>query len=524
MPIKKIRKIKFYDTTLRDGAQTEGISLSLEDKIQIAHRLDQFGMHYVEGGWPGSNPKDMAFFKEIQKRKLRRAKIVAFGSTRRAHTKVASDINVKGLLESKTQVITIFGKSWDFHVKKVFRTSLKENLSMIYETVAYLKSKKKEVIYDAEHFFDGFRENPDYAIKTLQQAARAGADNITLCDTNGGTMPHEIRRAILRVKRSLRVPLGIHCHNDAELAVANSIQAVGEGCELVQGTINGYGERCGNANLVSVIPILQAKMNRSCFSPRKMKELTQVSHFVAEICNMPLQPNQAFTGRSAFAHKGGVHINAMMKSAKTYEHMDPKLIGNRRRYLVSELGGKTNVMLKARELQLDFSKESPEARRILAEVQKLENEGYQFEAAEASFELLVQMLLGKAKTLFKVKKVSVRAEDIGDKIPVSVAEVKLFAKNKEYFVVAEGDGPVNALDSALRKALRSSYPAVDDIRLTDYKVRVVNSEAGTAAKVRVFIQFQDKNRSWTTVGVNENIIEASWKALVDAVEYKLLKG
>ncbi len=524
MTRKKGKKILLYDTTLRDGTQSEGISLSLKDKVQIAQRLDRFGVHYIEGGWPGSNPKDMGFFKEIKKADIRRAKIVAFGSTRRAHTKVAEDANIKALLEANTKAITIFGKSWDLHVTQVFRTSLKENLQMIYDSVSYLKSKRKEVIYDAEHFFDGFKANPDYAIKTLQQAAKAGAANITLCDTNGGTMPHEIRRALLRVKRSVKTPLGIHCHNDAELAVANSIQAVGEGCVLVQGTMNGYGERCGNANLVSIIPILQFKMGQKCLPASKMKELTQVAHYVAEICNMPLENNQPFTGRSAFAHKGGVHINAMMKCAKTYEHMDPRHIGNHRRFLISELGGKTNIMLKARELQLDLEKESPETRKILTEIQRLENEGYQFEAAEASFELLVHRLMGEKKMFFEVQSVAVRTEDIGKDGAVSVAEVKIKAKDKVHFEVAEGDGPVNALDKALRKALRSSYPVIDQIHLTDYKVRVVNSEAGTAAKVRVFIEFQDKDKSWITVGVHENIVQASWQALIEAIEYKLLKG
>ncbi len=519
-----MKKILLYDTTLRDGTQMEGISLSMHDKVLIAECLDRFGIHYIEGGWPGSNPKDLAFFKEIKKSKMRHAKIVAFGSTRRAHTRVSDDANVKALLEAKTKAVTIFGKSWDLHVTEVFKTSLKENLLMIDETVAYLKSKRLEVIYDAEHFFDGFKVNPEYAIKTLQQAARAGADNITLCDTNGGTLPHEIRRAIVRVKRSVKTPLGIHCHNDAELAVANSVQAVGEGCVLVQGTINGYGERCGNANLVSIIPILQLKMNRPCVPDKKLKMLTQVSHYVAEIANMPLENNQPFTGRSAFAHKGGVHINAMLKNRSTYEHMDPRLLGNHRRFLVSELGGKSNVTLKAKELQIQLDKESPETRKILTEVQRLENEGYQFEAAEASFELLIHRLLGKHKAFFEVKSVAVRAENIGDQSPVSVAEVKMAAKGKEHFEVAEGDGPVNALDKALRKALRPAYPEIDQIHLTDYKVRVVNSEAGTAAKVRVFIEFQDKDKTWTTVGVHENIIEASWRALVEAIEYKLLKG
>ncbi len=518
------KKILFYDTTLRDGSQAEGISLSSSDKVMIAKRLDQFGIHYLEGGWPGSNPKDMEFFLAIKKAGLRRSRVAAFGSTRRPHVNVKDDTQLKALLDAGTKTVTIFGKSWDMHVTDVFKVSLKENLLMIYETVAYLKDKKIEVIYDAEHFFDGFKANPDYALKSLQQAAKAGADNLSLCDTNGGTLPHEIRRAILRVKRVVKTPIGIHCHNDSELAVANSIQAVGEGCTLVQGTVNGFGERCGNANLVSIIPNLQLKMGIRCFSPSKMKELTSLAHYVAEICNMPLMNNQPFTGRSAFAHKGGVHINAMTKNARTYEHIEPKAVGNYRRFLVSELGGKTNIMIKARELELHFQKDSPESKKILTEIQRLEYEGYQFEAAEASFELLVQRLLGNVKPHFKLESVSVRTEEIGDNNPRSIADVKLTAKGEQHFESAEGDGPVNALDSALRKALRKAYPAIDEIHLTDYKVRVVNSEAGTAAKVRVFIEFQDKVKSWTTVGVHANIIEASWKALVEAIEYKLHKG
>ncbi|MFH1208010.1 MAG: citramalate synthase [Candidatus Omnitrophota bacterium] len=522
--MSKTKKILFYDTTLRDGSQAEGISLSSHDKLLIAKRLDQFGIHYIEGGWPGSNPKDMEFFAMVKKAGIKRSRIVAFGSTRRAHTKVKDDPNVKALIGAGTRVATVFGKSWDFHVSEVFKTTLKENLLMIYETVAYLKDRRLEVIYDAEHFFDGFKANPDYALETLRQAAKAGADILTLCDTNGGSLPHEIRHAILKVKRSVRTPLGIHCHNDSELAVANSIQAVGEGCVLVQGTINGYGERCGNANLVSIIPDLQFKMKTPCFPAKKMKELTQLSHYVAEVCNMPLVNHQPFTGRSAFAHKGGVHINAMMKNAKTYEHVEPKALGNYRRYLVSELGGKTNIMIKARELEMHFKKDSPETQKILTEIQRLEHEGYQFEAAEASFELLVQKLLGKFKPFFKVKDISVRTENIGKGIPRSIADVTITAGGEEHFESAEGDGPVNALDSALRKALGRSFPSISEIHLTDYKVRVVNSEAGTAAKVRVFIEFQDKDRSWTTVGVHENIIEASWQALVEAIEYKLHKG
>ncbi len=519
-----MKKILLYDTTLRDGTQCEGISLSVHDKILIAKKLDQFGVHYIEGGWPGSNPKDMAFFKDVQKAGIRHAKVAAFGSTRRAHVKVSEDPQIKALLEANTKVVTIFGKSWDLHVTEVFKISLKENLQMIYDSVHYLKSKKKEVVYDAEHFFDGFRANPEYALQAIQMAAKAGADNISLCETNGGRLPHEIRESISRVKRVVKTPLGIHVHNDGELGVANSLQAVEEGVVLVQGTINGIGERCGNANLVSIIPNLQFKMKRPCMPPKKLRELTAVSHYVAEICNMPIMVNQPFTGRAAFAHKGGVHINAMMKNQKTYEHMDPKLVGNHRRFLISELGGKTNIMLKAKELDLDLQKESPETRKILTEIQRLESEGYQFEAAEASFELLVHRLMGREKKFFATQDVQVAAESIGEQNPTVEASVTAVVKKSTQTQKASGDGPVDALFKALRAALVEFYPVVNQIRLTDYKVRVVNSEAGTAAKVRVFIEFQDQGKTWTTVGVNENIVEASWKALVEAIEYKLLKG
>jgi len=517
-------KISFYDTTLRDGAQTEGISLSLADKIEIARKLDHFGMDYIEGGWPGSNPKDIEFFKEMARNPLKHSKIVAFGSTRRAHIKAEQDPNLAAILGARTKAVTIFGKSWDLHVTDVFKTSLKENLAMIRDSVAYLKSKKLEVIYDAEHFFDGFKSSRDYALSTIREAAKAGANAIVLCDTNVGSLPFEVKQAVAAAAAAVRIPLGIHCHNDMNLAVANSLVAVEQGCAQVQGTINGYGERCGNTDLTSVIAVLEYKMKKTFASRIKLNELTKVSHYVAEVCNMPLQFNQPFVGMSAFAHKAGVHVDAMVKNAKTYESLDPALVGNQRKFLVSELSGKTNILAKAKEFNVDLSKESPEMRNILLKIRELENEGYQFEAAEASFELLVKKLTGKYEPYFDhlgFRVMDTKEENEG---VVSEASVKVKVKGEVEHTAASGDGPVNALDNALRKALKRFYPVIANIHLTDYKVRVVNSQAGTAAKVRVFIQFQDDKKSWQTVGVSENIIEASWQALVDAVEYKLHKG
>ncbi|MBI1977438.1 MAG: citramalate synthase [Candidatus Omnitrophica bacterium] len=518
-------KIQIYDTTLRDGTQGEGMSLSLNDKLLLAKRFDEFGIDYIEGGWPGSNPKDLAFFKEAKKIKFRHAKLVAFGSTRRANVKVSSDDNIKALLEAGTKTVTIFGKSWDFHVKEVFKTSLKENLGMIRESVEYLKSKKLEVIYDAEHFFDGFHENSDYAIKTIREAALAGADMIVLCDTNGGSLPHQIAVALKRARKATRAPIGIHVHNDGNLAVANSVTAVEHGAIQVQGTINGYGERCGNANLVSIIPVLQLKLKLKVLPQKSLKQLTELSHYVAEVCNMPIENNQPFTGQSAFAHKGGVHVNAMLKNRKTYEHINPSLVGNATRFLVSELSGKSNVMFKAKELGIELDPNTSHTKAILQKVRELENQGYHFEAAEASFELLMKKELGKYKKFFEVKTAVISNEIIGDKNPTVGATVKIAAKGEESEATEVGNGPVDALYKAFAKALVNFFPQVSDIHLTDYKVRVVDSYAGTAAKVRVFIQFQDKvGHVWSTVGVSENIIEASWQALVDAVEYKLLKS
>lgn len=518
MPAKKI---EIYDTTLRDGSQSEGISFSVQDKLLIAKRIDELGFAYIEGGWPGANPKDIAFFEQVRALKFKHAKIVAFGSTRRAGIRASEDENLRGLIESETSVITIFGKSWDLHVRDVFKVDLEENLQMIHDSVKYLRSKGREVIYDAEHFFDGYRHNPEYAVRTLEAARDAGASTLVLCDTNGGTMPTQVSRAVADVRERLRHPLGIHTHNDCALAVANALAAVEAGAEHVQGTINGLGERCGNPDLIAITANLQLKMGYACVTAAKLKELTEAARYVAEISNMIQPKNQPYVGTSAFAHKGGVHINAVTKNPETYEHVDPALVGNRRRFLVSELGGKTNIALKAQELEINLKKESPEARRILQAVQEKENQGYQYEAAEASFELLVRQITGKRRRFFEFERVSVSAENIQAGDAHSEATVVLTVKGEQGIGIERGDGPVNALDRALRKALARFYPEINSIHLDDYKVRVVNSEAGTAAKVRVFIEFRDEKTLWTTVGVSTNIIDASWQALVDAIEYKL---
>ena len=516
-------KIEVYDTTLRDGSQGEGLSFSVQDKLLIAKRIDELGFDYIEGGWPGANPKDIAFFEEIKKIKLKNSKIVAFGSTRKAHSKASEDDNLKGLLAAETQVITIFGKSWDMHVQEVFKTNLEENIRMIDDSVRFLRSKGKKVIYDAEHFFDGYAQNPDYALKTLETALEAGASVLVLCDTNGGSMPSKISKIVREIKSRIQHPLGIHTHNDGGVGIANAITAVEAGVEHVQGTINGYGERCGNPDLITIVANLQLKLGFSCLPSAKLKELTEVARFVSEVSNMVQAKNQPYVGLSAFAHKGGVHINAVMKNPETYEHIDPSVVGNRRRFLVSELGGKTNIMLKAQELDITLKKESPETRKILQKVQDRENEGYQYEAAEASFELLIQEVTGKKKEFFKVKEVKMSAEIIGDKDPEAKATVVIEKGDKSVKSEALGDGPVNAIDNAFRKALATFYPVIEEVHLDDYKVRIVDSKAGTAAKVRVFIEFSDGKKTWTTVGVSTNIIDASWLALKDAYEYKLLK-
>jgi len=518
-----MRKVKVYDTTLRDGSQGEGISYSVMDKIRIAEELDKTGIDFIEGGWPGSNPKDREFFLKISQRKLKSAKICAFSMTRRPNTKAEDDASIKALLKSNAQVITIVGKTWDFHVREVLKTTLDENLSMISDTVAYLVKKGFTVFYDAEHFFDAYKANKDYALKTLLSAQGAGAQALCLCDTNGGTLTSEITRVIGEIKDRIGVDLGIHCHNDAGVAVANTIAAVEAGANIVQGTINGYGERCGNADLIPVIANLKIKLNIDCIPPDKLKQLTHLSHFVSEISNMRTKSEQPFVGDSAFAHKGGMHINAIMKNPLSYEHIDPSLVGNHRRILVSELGGKTGILLRAKDLSYDLSKEDPQTKKILELVQSLEHKGYQFEAAEASFQILMQKALKKHKKFFELEGFKVVIEKRSDKKIISEAVIKLKVKGIREHTAAEGDGPINALDNALRKALKDFYPTLAKMHLSDFKVRVLDEKAGTAAKVRVLIQSQDEEDTWNTIGVSGNIIEASWQALVDSVEYKLLK-
>ena len=518
-----MRKVEIYDTTLRDGSQGEGISYSVMDKISISSELDKLGIHYIEGGWPGSNPKDMDFFLKMSKKNLKNSSLAAFGSTRKAGVKAEEDGILKGLLKSQAKYITIFGKTWDLHVKDVLKTTLEENLNMIRDTVNFLTGRGLTVFYDAEHFFDAYKANKEYSVKCLSMAEEAGAKAIVLCDTNGGTITSEIAKIVNDIRPRIKVLLGIHCHNDAGLAVANSIAAAEAGADMVQGTINGYGERCGNADLIPIIANLQIKMGFDCLSRDKLKDLAHVSNFVSEISNMRPRNDQPYTGSSAFAHKAGVHINAIMKNPRSYEHIDPELVGNKRRILVSELAGKTGVLIRAKDLEFDLSKEDPKTKKILKLVQDLEHKGYHFEAAEASFELLMKRALKKYKKFFELEGFRVVIEKKSDKKITSEAIIKLKVNGIKEHTAADGDGPVNALDNALRKALKDFYPALSEMHLSDFKVRVLDENAGTAAKVRVLIQSQDKDDTWNTIGVHENIIEASWEAMLDSVEYKLLK-
>ncbi|UCG35839.1 MAG: citramalate synthase [Candidatus Omnitrophota bacterium] len=517
-------KVYIYDTTLRDGAQTEGISYSLHDKINIAKKLDQFGIDFIEGGWPYSNPKDTELFDYFKKHPLRKSKLVPFGSTAHPANPAFKDKNLASLIKSHTEYVTIFGKSWDLHVKDVLKITMEENLKIILESVKFLKKNKKKVFYDAEHFFDGYKANPNYAINTLKAALEGGADLLVLCDTNGGTLLEEVQEIANEVKAQVAVDsFGIHCHNDLGLAVANSVACVPMGCVQIQGTINGYGERCGNADLVPIIGILKLKMNCTLTCDKQLKELTELSYFVSEVSNMVHRDNHPFVGRSAFAHKGGVHIDAMLKHPLAYEHLNPQVVGNRRRFLISELAGKSSVVVKAKELEFELDKKSARAKKIHKLIQSLEKDGYQFEAAEGSFKLLLEREFTKYKKFFDLLGFRVIVEKREDNRLISEATIKLKVKGAAQYTASEGDGPVNALDSALRKALRKFYPTLSQMHLTDFKVRVLDAKEGTAAKVRVLIESQDEKESWSTVGVSENIIEASYNALVDSIEYKLLK-
>ena len=515
-------RVYVYDTTLRDGAQGAGVSFSLLDKLKAAQKLDEVGVDYVEGGWPGSNPKDIEFFERVKALQLRHAKVAAFGSTRRADVDAEDDLNLKQLVKAGTPVATIFGKSWLFHVHEVLRTTPQENLRMIRDSVAFLKAHVPEVIYDAEHFFDGFKDDPDYAFETLRAAAEAGADWLVLCDTNGGSLPEEIFEITQRVRQAFRVPLGIHTHNDGGLAVANALAAVRAGARHVQGTINGYGERTGNADLCSVIPNLTLKMGfRALPDPAKLKQLTPLSRTISELANLEPDPRLPFVGANAFTHKGGTHVNAMLKNPRTFEHIPPELVGNRRRYVLSELSGRSNVLEKAREL--GFRLADDEAKRLLDELKRLEHEGYQFEDADASFELLIRRARDEVPEFFELVRYHVQGHRAHAKAERATAVVKVRVQRQEVVEGAEGDGPVSALDNALRRALVRFYPEIEGMRLVDYKVRILERERGTAAKPRVLITTKDASgATWSTVGVSYDIIEASWLALRDGYVYGLL--
>lgn len=514
--------VTIYDTTLRDGTQGTGISFSTLDKIRVAERLDDFGVHYIEGGWPGSNPKDAAFFQEAAKRTWKNAKITAFGMTRRGRIKVEEDAQVQMLLDAQTPAVTIVGKTWPLHVTEVFQVSLEENLAMIADTVAYLKKHGREVLYDAEHFFDSFKEDPEYSLKTVKAAADAGADLIVLCETNGGALPEFVEEVTRKVIAHLGKPVGIHTHNDGGVGVANALAAVRAGANQVQGTINGYGERVGNCNLITIMPTLQLKMGIDL--GLDLTRLRELAFFVDELANVPHDIRAPYVGLAAFTHKGGLHVHAVQKLARTYEHVDPALVGNERIITISDMSGQTNVLIKAEAMGLPLAKGSPDVQKILGEVKRLESEGYEFEAAEASFELLIRRQLGhETKNFDLIEYHTTHRHNPGSATETTEATVKLLVNGNAEYTVDEGDGPVNALDKALRKALLPHFPQIARVRLEDYKVRIIDSGSGTAAKTRVLVVSSDGNRTWGTVGVSTNVIDASWQALVDSLEHFLMK-
>ncbi len=523
-------KVELYDTTLRDGTQQEGVSLSVVDKLNIARKLDELGIHYIEGGYPGSNPKDDEFFEKAKTLRLKNSVMVAFGSTRRAKTKAEADASLQALVHAGTKVVTIVGKSSELQVTRVLKTTLAENLGMITDSVAYLKSKGLTVFLDAEHFFDGFKHNPDYSLRCLTAAAEAGASCLVLCDTNGGMLPNEIADAVAAAKKATPVPLGIHTHNDSELAVANSLAAVAAGATQVQGTINGYGERCGNANLCSIIPNLKLKMGIDCLTDEQLSKLAEVSHFVNETANLASDTSLPYVGASAFSHKGGMHVSATMKWNESYQHIEPSLVGNEQKVVVSELSGKSNILYKAEEIGLDLPSTGKEAKKLLERVKLMESRGFQYENAEASFELLIQRAKSDYQPPFELVDFMVVVEkrrrppsQASPEEILSEAMVKVKVGDKILHTVAEGNGPVNALDQALRKSLLQFYPNIANVRLVDYKVRILEETIGTGAQVRVLIESTDGAEAWRTVGGSTNIIEASWLALADSLEYWLLK-
>ncbi|WP_392479766.1 citramalate synthase [Nostoc sp. C110] len=529
-----------YDTTLRDGTQREGLSVSIEDKLRIAKRLDQLGVPFIEGGWPGANPKDVQFFWQLQEDPLKQAEIVAFCSTRRPNSTAETEPMLQDILAAGTRWVTIFGKSWDLHVTTSLKTTLEENLAMIRDTIEYLRSQGRRIIYDAEHWFDGYKHNPDYALQTLEAAIASGAEWLVLCDTNGGTLPHEIGQIVQDVSSHLSfvisqetmtkdngqrtIPqIGIHTHNDSEMAVANAIAAVMAGAKMVQGTINGYGERCGNANLCSLIPNLQLKLGYSCITEDQLTQLTEASRFVSEVVNLAPDEHAPFVGLSAFAHKGGIHVSAVERNPLTYEHIQPEQVGNHRRIVISEQSGLSNVLAKARSFGIDLDQLKAEAKEILQRLKDLESEGFQFEAAEASFALLMHEALGGRQKFFEVKGFQVHCDLIeGKETSNALATVKIAVDGKNILEAAEGNGPVAALDAALRKALVNFYPQIATFDLTDYKVRILNGHTGTAAKTRVLVESGNGRQRWTTVGVSTNILEASYQAVVEGLEYGLL--
>jgi 2-isopropylmalate synthase len=518
-------KVFAYDTTLRDGAQAQGISFSVEDKLRIVRKLDELGIAYIEAGNPGSNPKDLEFFRRLGELQLRHSKIIAFGSTCKVGASPADDAQLASLLSAGTPAVAIFGKTWDYHATTILRTTLDENLRMIRETIAYLKAQGKEVVFDAEHFFDGYKANANYAMDALAAAVEGGADCLALCDTNGGSFPDAIYKITHRVvERFPGVAVGIHCHNDCELAVANSVSAVQAGATHVQGTINGIGERCGNANLCAIIPNLQLKLEFDVIPADNMQTLTTLARFVSETANMEHNEKAAYVGADAFAHKGGMHVDAVNKNPVSYEHVSPDAVGNARKVLMSEVAGRATILGKIREIDPALDKDSPETKSIIDRLKTLEHEGYQFESAESSFELLVRKMLGKFTPSFELKQFrAMVTEPALEGAFNSSAMIKIHVNGEDEISAAEGDGPVNALDRALRRALERFYPQLKEMRLTDYKVRVLDSQLASAAKVRVLIESADRDSSWTTIGVSTDVIDASWRALVDAIEYKLAK-